>query len=189
MVEENKNQNEQILEEDAVQEEVVTEDTKKEKKKKHYDVKNDPEYLKLQAENAKLMDQLLRKQAEFENFRKRVNEERIKERKYALNDFLLEAIETIDIFDQAVSTNTDDEKLKKYLNGFIMINNRLKNILGNYGVTKIECLNKQFDPNFASALESVECEGIESGIVTEVVMTGYMYKDKVLRPAMVKVSK
>ncbi len=188
MPEENKNQNEQVSNEEQVQEEVV-EETKKEKKKKQYDVKNDPEYLKLKEENEKLMDQLLRKQAEFENFRKRVNEERVRERKYALNDFLLEAIETLDVFDQAVSAKTEDEKLKKYLSGFIMINNRLKNILENYGVTKIDCLNKPFDPNFASALESVECEGVEPGTVTEVVMTGYMYKDRVLRPAMVKVSK
>ncbi len=188
MVEENKNQNEPVINEEPAQEE-LKEETKKEKKKKHYDVKNDPEYLKLQEENAKLLDQLLRKQAEFENFKKRVNEERIKERKYALNDFLLEAIETLDIFDQAVSVKTDDEKLKKYLSGFIMINNRLKNILENYGVVKIDCLNKPFDPTFESALETVEVEGVEPGIVTEVVMTGYMYKDRVLRPAMVKVSK
>ena len=70
-----------------------------------------------------------------------------------------------------------------------MINNRLKNILENYGVVQIDCLNKDFDPAFHSALESVEVEGIEAGKVVEVVMTGYMYKDRVLRPAMVKVSK
>ena len=70
-----------------------------------------------------------------------------------------------------------------------MVNNRLKNILENHGVVQIDCLNKPFDPNFHSALETVEVEGVEANIVTEVIMTGYMYKDRVLRPAMVKVSK
>ena len=64
-----------------------------------------------------------------------------------------------------------------------------KNILENYGVVQIDCLNKPFDPSVHSALETVEVEGVESNIVVEVVMTGYMYKDRVLRPAMVKVSK
>ena len=62
-------------------------------------------------------------------------------------------------------------------------------ILENYGVVQIDCLNKPFDPSFHSALETVEKEGVESNVVVEVVMTGYMYKDRVLRPAMVKVSK
>ena len=70
-----------------------------------------------------------------------------------------------------------------------MVNNRLKNILENYGVVQIDCLNKPFDPAFHSALETVEVEGVETNMVVEVVMTGYMYKDRVLRPAMVKVSK
>lgn len=182
MQEENKNVTEEEIE-------VKKEESKKHQKKKHFDVKKEPEYLELKLENEKLLDQLLRKQAEFENYKKRVNEERIRDRKYALNDFLMESIETIDIFDKAVSVKTDDDKLNKFLSGFIMINNRLKNILENYGVVQIDCLNKAFDPNFESALETVEVDGIEPGIVVEIVMTGYMYKDRVLRPAMVKVSK
>lgn len=160
---------------------------KKEKKKK-FDVKTSEEYIKLLDENLKLKDQLLRKQAEFENFRKRTNEDRQKEKKYALYDFLIETIETLDIFDKAVSVKTDDEKLKKYLNGFIMINNRLKNILDGYGVVQMDCLNKPFDPTKQTAIETVKEEGLEANIVTEVVVTGYMYKDRVLRAAMVKVS-
>jgi molecular chaperone GrpE len=172
-------------------EEVEKEETKENKKHKKvkYDIEKDEKYLSLKEENEKLLDQLLRKQAEFENYKKRVMEERQRDRKYALQDFLMEAIETLDIFDKAVSIPTDDELLKKYLSGFIMVNNRLKNILENYGVVQIACLNKPFDPSFHSALETIEVEGVESNIVVEVVMTGYMYKDRVLRPAMVKVSK
>lgn len=172
-------------------EEVEKEETKENKKHKKvkYDIEKDEKYLSLKEENEKLLDQLLRKQAEFENYKKRVTEERQRDRKYALQDFLYDAIETLDIFDKAVSVKTDDDKLNKYLSGFIMVNNRLKNILENHGVVQIDCLNKPFDPNFHSALETVEVEGVEANIVTEVIMTGYMYKDRVLRPAMVKVSK
>ncbi len=182
------NKKEEVLEE-VTSEEQVEETPKKKTKKSKIDITKEPAFIELQEENAKLLDQLLRKQAEFENYKKRVLEEKQRDRKYALQDFLMESIETLDIFDKAVSFKTDDQVLKNFLSGFIMVNNRLKNILENYGVVQIDCLNKPFDPSFHSALETVEVEGVESNLVVEVVMTGYMYKDRVLRPAMVKVSK
>ena len=138
-----------------------------------------------------LQDLLLRNQAELENFKRRTNEERIRERKYAMQDFFEEIIADIDIFDQSINLNskTEDEKLKKYLSGFKMINNKLKHTLGNYGVVKIEALGKQFDPAYHQATETVEVEGVEANIVVEVEVEGYLYKDRVLRPSMVKVSK
>lgn len=136
-----------------------------------------------------LKDQLLRNQAELENFKRRTNEERIKERKYAMQDYFMEVIDILDVFDQAVNVKTDDEKLNKYLSGFVMINNRFKQILESYGVKKIECLHQTFDPAFHQAMEVVEVDGVESNIIVEVVMSGYTYKDRVLRPSMVKVSK
>ena len=69
-----------------------------------------------------------------------------------------------------------------------MINTQIQQILENYGVKKIEALNKPFDPTIHAAIETIEKEGIEAGIVVEEVVTGYMYKDRVLRPSMVKVS-
>ena len=182
------NKKEEVIEE-VTGEEQVTDTPKKKCKKSKVDVTKEPEYIALQEENAKLLDQLLRKQAEFENYKKRVADERQRDRKYALQDFLMESIETLDILDKAVSFKTEDQVLKNFLSGFIMVNNRLKNILENYGVVQIDCLNKPFDPSFHSALEAVETEGVEANIIVEVVMTGYMYKDRVLRPAMVKVSK
>lgn len=140
-------------------------------------------------EIANLKDLLLRNRAELENFKKRINEERIKERKYALKDFLMELIEVVDIFDKAVNVNTDDEKVKKFLSGFVMINNRFKQILATEGVKKIEALNQPFDPNFHSAMDTIEVEGVEPNIVVEEILAGYMYKDRVLRPSIVKVSK
>ena len=143
----------------------------------------------LKKENAELKDQLLRNLAELENFKKRTNEERIKDRKYALADFLMQLIDTLDIFDKAVNKQTDDEKLKQFLDGFAMINKSFKQILERNGVKPIEALGKPFDPAYHSAIETVEVEGTDSNIVVEELMTGYIYKDRVLRPSMVKVSK
>ena len=98
-------------------------------------------------------------------------------------------INVIDIFDKAVSNNTEDELLKKYLLGFKMINMQLQQVMKDYGVEKIKDLGEKFNPSVHQAIETVEVEGVEEGQVVEVVMQGYMYKDRVLRPSMVKVSK
>ena len=148
----------------------------------------DEKYEVLMAEIAQLKDSLLRNQAELENFKKRTNEERIKERKYALKDFLLELISVIDVLEKAINVKTDDEKVQKFLKGFVMINVMFKQILEKEGVVKIEALNKPFDPNYHNAIEVVQVEGVESNIITEELQAGYMYKDRVLRPSMVKVN-
>lgn len=157
--------------------------TKKQKKNK---LVQENEALKKEVENLK--DLLLRERAELENFKKRNNEERIKDRKYALTDFLMELIDVIDIFDKAVNVKTEDEKLKKFLSGFEMVNKTFKQILSNNGVEQIEAIGKPFDPSFHSAIETVQVEGVEPNIVVEEIMTGFTYKDRVLRPSMVKVS-
>lgn len=180
---------------DETEEELEHDETviKKEKKKiKHLEKDKDKLAKELEEKDKKiqeLQDQIIRKQADFENYRKRNIEETQKIRKYELQDFLMEAIEMLDILDLQVSKDVEDEKLQKYLNGFKMINSKLKSILENHGVKLIDCLNKPFDPNTMSAMDTIETEGVESNIVVEVVIRGYMYKDRVLRPAMVKVSK
>ena len=182
-------QNEVTLEEEKVETVDANESNKKEKKnKKNKKVEDFEEYHLLVQEVANLKDDLLRNRADLENFKRRNNEERIRERKYALQDFLMELIDVIDIYDKAVSVKTEDEKLNKFLSGFIMINNRLKQILEHYEVRQIDALNKPFDPSFHSAIETVKVDGVEPNTVVEVVITGYTYKDRVLRPSMVKVS-
>lgn len=185
---------EPTLEEEKKTEELVSDEEKIDKQKnkkikKQKKIEDFEEYHQLVEEVAKLKDDLLRNRADLENFKKRNNEERIRERKYALQDFLLDLIDVIDIYDKAVNIKTDDEKLNKFLSGFVMINNMLKQKLANYEVKQIDALNKEFDPSFHSAIETIEKEGVEPNIVVEVVMTGYTYKDRVLRPSMVRVSK
>lgn len=143
----------------------------------------------LEEELNKVRNEMLLDRAELENFKRRMNEERIKDRKYANQSFFEELINVIDIFDKAVNSNVEDEKLKKYLLGFQMINTQLQNIMSDYGVTKIKDLGEDFNPQFHNAIEEVEIEDTPANKVVEVVIQGYMYKDRVLRPSMVKVSK
>ena len=174
---ENENLEKTEVEEDEVEtekdeiEQELKKDSKQIKKLKKRNNQLETEVKELTDQVAFLKDQLLRNQAELENFKRRTNEERIRERKYAMQDFFSEIISVIDTFDRVVSAKTDDEKLKKYLTGFVMIN------------------NKPFDPAYHQAIEVVEVEGVEPNIVVEVIAEGYLYKDRVLRPSMVKVSK
>ena len=144
---ENENLEKTEVEEDEVEtekdeiEQELKKDSKQIKKLKKRNNQLETEVKELTDQVAFLKDQLLRNQAELENFKRRTNEERIRERKYAMQDFFSEIISVIDTFDRVVSAKTDDEKLKKYLTGFVMINNNIKQIMENYGVKKIDCLN------------------------------------------------
>ena len=143
----------------------------------------------LQDKIDELNDLLLRNRAELENFKRRTNEERIKERKYCLQDILTELVDIIDIFDSALNTQTDDEKLSKFLFGFKMISDRYKQVLENYGVKKIDALNQKFDSNVHYCASTEVNDEVEADTVIKVMMNGYMYKDRVLKPSMVIVSK
>lgn len=142
----------------------------------------------LENELALKEDELLRERAELINFKRRLNEEKINDRKYANQALLADLINVIDIFDRVVSAPAQDEKVKKYLVGFQMINEQLKGVMNQYGVTKIEALHKPFDSSRHEAIETIESDEDE-GTVIEVISDGYMFKDRVLRPAMVKVAK
>ncbi len=85
-------------------------------------------------------------------------------------------------------TNNMTDEMKKYLDGYSIIYNGLKNILMKYEVSEIDCLNKEFDHNTCQALMMEHRDGVEPGVVIEVMQKGYMLKDRLVRPALVKVS-
>ena len=89
---------------------------------------------------------------------------------------------------ESLDVKVDDQNLKNYVKGFEMIYTQLKSVLEKEGVCEIEALDKPFDPNFHNALMQEKREGVESGIVIEVLQKGYMLKDRVLRATLVKVS-
>lgn len=147
------------------------------------------ETLDLEEEVKRLKDLYLRTLADTENFKRRINEERIRERKYAAQGLLEKLISVIDIFDQAIGVETDDPKLKNFLTGFTIINKQLNEILEEEGVKKIDARDQIFDPAYHHAVEVEHDENKEDNIVLEVYQNGYTFKDRVLRPALVKVNK
>lgn len=147
------------------------------------------ETLDLEEEVKRLKDLYLRTLADAENFKRRINEERIRERKYAAQGLLEKLISVIDIFDKAIGVETDDPKLKNFLTGFTIINKQLNEILEEEGVKKIDARDQIFDPAYHHAVEVEHDENKEDNIVLEVYQNGYTFKDRVLRPALVKVNK
>ena len=135
-----------------------------------------------------LQDSLMRSQADLINYRKRKDEEVARMLKYANEDIVKEFIPNIDSFERAINVKTEDEAILKYLEGFKMIYANIINVLNKYDVKAIDGYNKPFDPTYHQAVLTEHVDGIEPGMVLEVLQKGYLLKDKVIRPAMVKVS-
>ena len=165
-------------------------ENKKDKKLFKKDTKLLAEIEDLKKKNDELMNKFLYSQAEFANFKKRKEQETANMLKYSNMDIARELLPVVDNFERAIKlddSNLNDE-LSKFLDGFKMIYSHLVELLHKFEVEEIDCLNKEFDPNFAQALMTVKAEGVEPGIVVEVLQKGYMLKDKMIRPALVKVS-
>ena len=143
----------------------------------------------LKEENQKLRELYLRTLADAENHKKRIDEERIRERKYASQKLLEKLVNTIDIFDKAVNMKTDDEKLNNFLIGFKMINSNIQTVLEEEGVKRIKTVGEKFDPRYHDAVEVSYDETKEEEIILAETMSGYTYKDRVLRAAGVIVNK
>ena len=142
----------------------------------------------LELEILELKHDLLRNQADFENFKKRINQERIQDRKYAGMDIIHDLLIPLDQLNKVVSMEVEDQVLKNYLLGFKMINDQIYQTLEDNGVTPIKSLGEKFDPKVHYAVEKDNNKELENGIITEEIQKGYMYKDKIIRPAMVKVN-
>lgn len=143
---------------------------------------------KLRAENEEFQQRLLRAQADFDNFRRRTVKEKEELGKYASAKLITELLPVIDNFERALNTTGDISDATSYVKGVEMIFRQLEGVLKAEGLTPMEAEGQPFNPEFHQAIMQVESEEHEEGIVVEVVQKGYMLKDKVLRPAMVKVS-
>lgn len=145
-------------------------------------------YEALEAEKKQLTDRMLRIQADYENYKRRTEKERIAERKYKAQDLATELLPVIDNFERALQTEVTEEN-KSFRDGMVMIYEQLQNALKSQGIETIETVNKPFDPNIHHAVMQVEDENFESNVIVEELQKGYILKDKVIRPAMVKVNK
>ena len=135
-----------------------------------------------------LQNALLRMQADNINYRKRKDEEVEKMLKYANEDIVKDILPIVDNFERAIKLDDDnlDDELSKFLAGFKMIYCHLVESLEKYGVKAIDGDNKEFNPIYHQAVLTEK--GDTPGMVIEVMQKGYLLKDKVIRPAMVKVS-
>lgn len=178
--------NEKDLTETLKDETVETEKPQKEEKKKK--LKPKEEIAQLAEENYELREQYLKSKAELENFKKRNNEERIRDRKFASTNLIADLLNPLDQLNKVVEMETDDKTLKNFLIGFKMINDQMFQVLENDGLEEIKALGEKFDPNYHYAVEKESNKDIEDGVITEVTQTGYTYKERILRPAMVKIN-
>ncbi len=145
---------------------------------------------KLKEEKNILNEKILRLSAEMQNMKRRNDEEIARICKYEGEELIIKLLNIVDNFERAIKlddSNLTDE-LSKFLEGFKMIYGNLVSILESMEVKEIDCLNQKFDPMMMDAVLTIHEEGKEAGVVLDVLQKGYMYKDKVIRHAMVRVS-
>jgi molecular chaperone GrpE len=145
------------------------------------------EVQKLKAEKEDLMQTMMRRQADFENFKKRTERERSEEAKRGVERLVLDLIPVIDAFDRALQAH-DDPRYEEYRKGITLIRKQLWDSIAKHGVLPIEAAGKIFDPHHHQAIERVESEDQPDGTIVAVFQDGYMFNGRVLRPAIVRVS-
>jgi len=141
---------------------------------------------KLRAERDALVERLARMQAEFDNARKRAAKEQQDYRDYALADVLKGLIPVLDSFDRALQTSPEKSEFHA---GVELIQKQLQDALARIGVKPIDAKGEQFDPRYHEAIEMVDTENAKDHEVLEELQRGYKLKDRLLRPAMVKVAR
>lgn len=164
---------EEELDEDAKEEDVVESEKSDELKVKEKEI-------------AELTDSLLRLRADFANYKKRIEKEKVDTISYALEGLMTNLLPILDNFERAMENAEGDSG---FYEGVNMIYEQLIKVLSDSGLKEIECVGECFDPNLHHAVFTEEVEDAEEGTVLEVLQKGYLLKDKVIRPSMVKVAK
>jgi molecular chaperone GrpE len=141
---------------------------------------------KLRAERDMLLDRLARMQAEFDNARKRAAKEQQDFRDYALADTIKTIIPVLDSLDRALQTSPEKSEFHV---GMELIHKQLQDALAKLGVRPIQAKGEQFDPQHHEAVEMVDTENARDHEVLEELQRGYKLKDRLLRPAMVRVAR
>ena len=142
----------------------------------------------LEAKIEEMENRYLRLQADFDNSRRRAKLDMEAARKYSVQDLATNLLPALDNFERAMKVEADNEQTKSLLQGMEMVYNQIVEALKNEGVEAIEAVGKEFDPHLHQAVMQVEDENFDSNIVVEEFQKGYMLKDRVIRPAMVKVN-
>ncbi len=144
--------------------------------------------IRLEEETGNLKDQLLRKQADFDNFRKRIFREKEESIKYANTALLSDLIAVIDDFERAIGSAESSTDFESFLSGIKLIEKQFVGMLErDWGLKRMITVGKEFDPQKHEALMMEECEGCTTQTVLEDFQKGYFLHDRVLRHAKVKV--
>jgi molecular chaperone GrpE len=143
-------------------------------------------------ENVKKLEELnaryIRLMADFDNFKKRSVRQKQETYNNVLEEIVIQFLPVLDNFERAIDTAQNSEVNKNFTKGFELIFKQLKDVLGQLGLSEIEALGKPFDPYFHDAVMKSPSTDHEENTVIDVFQKGYMLKDKVIRPSMVKVS-
>ncbi len=186
---------EEILQEEKVVEESVTDTPVSEEEDKEEVIeKSEEEKLRemvslLEDENSSLKDQMLRKQAESDNFRKRVLREKEDSIKYGNSNLLMDLITIIDDFERAIKSSQESSDFDNFHSGIELIEKQFVSMLDrNWGLKRMVSVGEEFDPQFHEAIGMEESSEYDKQTVIEDYQSGYILQDRVLRPAKVKVA-
>lgn len=142
---------------------------------------------RLQAEKDELMQTLVRRQADFENYRKRIERERQEDRRHGAARLIEDLLPVLDAFERAIKAH-DDPAYEEYLKGLELIYRQIWEMLSRHGLERIAAAGKPFDPHYHQAIERVESDEVPDGTVVEVLQDGFSFHGRVLRPSIVRVS-
>ncbi len=189
------NNEKEELNKENTKEEVTEEKECKCSKEKREQLEKDLEEKSKQIEElnqrvGSLQEALLRNQAELQNYKRRKEEESEKVLKYKNEDLIKELLTVVDNFERAIKMDDDDlsDEVSKFLAGFKLIYTTTVGILNKFEVKEIAAEGLEFDPEFHHAVLTDHDETKPAGVILEVLQKGYTYKDRVVRPAMVKVN-
>lgn len=143
----------------------------------------------LEKERDNYKDLLLRRTAEFENFRKRTDRDRVAQSEAAAADVMTELLPLVDDLERALQADAGSEGAEAYRRGVELIHKQLSEVLRKRGVKMIDALGADFDPHFHQAVSYEPAAGRRDGEIIEEYRRGYMLGDRLLRPSMVKVAK
>jgi molecular chaperone GrpE len=144
------------------------------------------ECAKLRAEKQDLLQTLVRRQADFENFRKRTERDRHEEGRRGVERLMMDLVPVLDGFDRALQGH-DAPGYEEYRKGMMLIRKQLFDALARHGLERVDAAGKTFDPHFHQAIERVESSEHPDGFIVHVFQDGYLFHGRVLRPAIVRV--
>ncbi|SFJ19348.1 molecular chaperone GrpE [Halobacillus dabanensis] len=169
--------------------EIIDEKEETQNEDTHQDVVEEPnEMEQLRQEKEEINNRLLRLQADYDNFRRRTQKEKEADRKYKSQSLVEELIPALDNFERALQVEVDGDSAKNFADGMKMVYDQFKAALEKEGVEEIPSQGEEFDPHMHQAIMQVQDDNYESNIVVEELQKGYRLKDRVIRPAMVKVN-